>query len=219
MKTTPKSLLRLAMIFLCTSSLSSVVQAQTLIIGNPVMSGNGCAPGTTSVVLSPDQSVLSVLFSAFSAEAGPEVGRANARTICEMRIPVKVPDGYKLKVMKIDYRGFVSLPTRISNARLTTRHGFLDRKRNKRAIAGDNKQYLGPASKDIIETQSLRNAWDSDCGAQTDIELQTELEVSNRGTNDRAGTAFLSLESMDAPGAGLFYDMELKPCNGNGRNR
>jgi hypothetical protein len=199
--------------FLCPGVLTTTLLfassawGQSLQLGVPTMSGTGCTAGTSSVALSSDQTILSVIFSEFNVESESGNDRAN----CAMVIPIKVPDGYRLKVFKIDYRGFVSLPNRTASAELITKNALVDH-RIKRGQNNSSKTFLGPKEKEFSDTQALRDAWSSECGAQTEIQLETLLVLHNRGNRQR-DMAQVTLDSLDTEGAGMQFQIKLHPCH------
>ncbi|OJF93968.1 DUF4360 domain-containing protein [Pararhizobium antarcticum] len=74
---------------------------------SPAQAADGCAPGTSSTVTSPDGNATSVLFDDFSVGAGGTAGIARATTTCNLSIAVTQPKGYS--VFAVDYRGFVTV--------------------------------------------------------------------------------------------------------------
>src|SRR5258706_7496610 len=68
---------------------------------------NACPEGTYSVVTSPDGSTLSILFDNFLVKSNSN--STLIRKFCNIRVPLKLPDGYTLGVYKVDYRGFAHL--------------------------------------------------------------------------------------------------------------
>ncbi len=71
------------------------------------LAADGCAPGTSSTVTSPDGNATSVLFDDFSAAGGGTSGTARGSTTCNLSINVTQPEGYS--VFAVDYRGFVTV--------------------------------------------------------------------------------------------------------------
>ena len=79
-------------------------------LGEPGYGGTGCPDGTVSVTLSPDQKALSLLFDQYQVEVGGETGKSFDRKSCNIAIPVHVPQGLSVSILKIDFRGFNHLP-------------------------------------------------------------------------------------------------------------
>jgi hypothetical protein len=78
------------------------------IVGYPIVQGNGCPDGTYSVVLSPDGTEMSILFSAFTAETDADHSYDFAN--CNIAIPIDVPTGVTVGLVGIDYRGLAYIP-------------------------------------------------------------------------------------------------------------
>jgi hypothetical protein len=78
-------------------------------IGEATFDGNGCPEGTYSVVLSPDGTELSILFSSFTAETDED--HRNAFANCSVAIPIDIPSGITVGLMGVDYRGLSFIPS------------------------------------------------------------------------------------------------------------
>src|SRR5688572_13248934 len=89
---------------------SSAFAQNGISLGQPGFGGNGCPQGTVSATLTDNASTLSVLFDDYIVESGGSTGQRLARKTCNVSIPVRVPQGLSLSVIKVDYRGFNSLP-------------------------------------------------------------------------------------------------------------
>src|SRR5210317_1389202 len=90
--------------------LSFAVYADDIFLGVPGYGGNGCPAGSASVTLSPDAKSLSIIFDEFITETNRR--KPIDRKSCNLAIPVHVPQGLSVSIIDIDYRGFVSLPSR-----------------------------------------------------------------------------------------------------------
>ena len=75
-------------------------------LGMPDYGGTGCPAGTASVVLSPSEDQISILFDSFVAEAGGATRRTVDRKACDLGIPITIPQGYSVAVVQTDFRGF-----------------------------------------------------------------------------------------------------------------
>src|SRR4051812_29902908 len=80
-------------------------------LGQPITGGSGCPAGSAAAVLSPDGKNLSILFDQYQALAGGTSGLQFDRKACSVAIPVHVPQGYSVSILKIDYRGFNAIPS------------------------------------------------------------------------------------------------------------
>jgi hypothetical protein len=91
------------------------VFADDISLGQPGYGGTGCPAGTVSVTLSPDAKSLSLLFDEYQVSVGGETGRSFDRKSCNIAIPVHVPQGLSVSILKIDFRGFNHLPRSASS--------------------------------------------------------------------------------------------------------
>ena len=104
-----KTILALAALAL-SAGFVSVAHADDISLGEPGYGGTGCPGGSVSTTLSPDAKSLSLLFDAYSAQAGGDTGKAFDRKSCNIAIPVHVPQGLSISVLAIDYRGYNNVP-------------------------------------------------------------------------------------------------------------
>src|SRR4051812_46592540 len=93
------SLLALGMIGVAPIAEAQVNPSQVS-LGVPSYNGTGCPLGTVSAQLSPDAQSLSIMFGSFVAEAGGMSGRTVDRKACNIAIPVHVPQGYSVSLIK-----------------------------------------------------------------------------------------------------------------------
>lgn len=196
-----KSLLVLAALL----SWSVQSAADTLRLGNPSYGGNGCPAGSASVVISPDQQSLSVLFDSFIAEAGNTTGRRVDRKSCNLAIPVSVPQGYSLTVIGIDYRGFNAVPSGGASNRFDVEY-FWAGSRGPRF----SKQFRGP----LTDTYEIRhdliasaNVW-SACGADVILRVNSSATATS---NARMDQTMMTVDSADI-NAGMIYHLQWRRC-------
>jgi hypothetical protein len=175
-------------------------------LGTPSYAGTGCPLGSTSATLSPDGQSLSILFGAFQAEAGGSTGRTIDRKACNIAIPVGVPQGYTVSVIKIDYRGFDSLPLSAS-ATFDAEYFF----------AGQNgpayhKSFNGAEDGNFTLNNQLvaQSAVWSPCGADVNLRTNTNISVVTNQNNEQA---MLSIDSADIT-SGVVYQLQWQRCNG-----
>src|SRR5689334_8347785 len=89
---------------------TSVAHADDIALGTPGYGGTGCPDGSASVTLSPDAKSLSILFDSFVVDAGGATNKAFDRKVCNVAIPVHVPQGLSVSILAIDYRGHNEIP-------------------------------------------------------------------------------------------------------------
>jgi hypothetical protein len=189
-------------------ALSAPVLAQgidTVRLGTPSYNGTGCPLGTISASLTPDGQSLSLMFGSFQVDAGGNTGRTIDRKACQIGIPVQVPQGISVSVIKIDYRGYNRLPLNASGT-FDVEYFF----------AGQNgpayhKSFVGATDGNFTLNNSLvatANVW-SPCGADVNLRTNTSIAVQTNQFNEQA---MLTLDSADIT-AGVIYQLSYKRCN------
>lgn len=175
-------------------------------LGIPGYGGNGCPSGSASVTLSPDNKSLSIIFDEFITEAGPGVGKTLDRKSCNIAIPVHIPQGFSVSVIGVDYRGFVSLPSRRSFAQLKAEY-FLAGSRGpiyrKRFRGSQDTDYL--FSNDITAQAVVWSA----CGADVNLRVNASMLLKN---GDRYDDALATVDSADVS-SGIIYQLQWKRCH------
>ncbi|MCM2280598.1 MAG: DUF4360 domain-containing protein [Bdellovibrionaceae bacterium] len=181
-------------------------QAQTGIqLDYPAYGGNGCPNNSASVTLSPDQSQLSILFDQYIVEAGATTGKRIDRKSCNVRIPVKIPQGYSISVFQVDYRGFNAIP---SGGRSTFNvEYFFAGSRGPR----QTKTFRGPMNEEYLISDRLgveALVW-SPCGASTILSANTSMMVQS---NSRFDQVLSTVDSADIS-AGIVYHIQWRRCH------
>jgi hypothetical protein len=184
------------------------VPVQQIRLGTPTYAGSGCPLGTTSASLAPDGSSLSILFGAFQANAGGSSGNTVDRKACNIAIPVGVPQGFTVSVIKIDYRGYNRLPLNAS-ATFDVEYFF----------AGQNgpayhKSFVGAQDGNFTLSNSLvatSTVW-SPCGQDVDLRTDTNIAVQTNQNNEQT---MFTLDSADIS-SGVVYQLQWQRCNVGG---
>jgi Domain of unknown function (DUF4360) len=173
-------------------------------LGEPEYAGTGCPNGTVASVLSPDNTALSVLFDQYVAEAGESNGKTMDRKNCSLGIPIKVPGGYSVSVIKVDYRGYTFIP-RGARVRFDVEYFFAGSRGP--AI---REVMTGPKDDNYVLTDRLLASalvW-SACGADTNIRINTSLLAqTNRNRDDVLAT----LDSTDVD-TKVIYHLAWRRC-------
>jgi hypothetical protein len=178
----------------------------------PTYAGTGCPDGTATATLAPDQKTLTVLFDQYIARAGGASGTARAQMNCQIQIPFQVPEGYRVQVVKLDYRGFASLPERTSSS-FTAGFRYLDsqRRRTKTAHFQRRRVLRGPLQSNFELTSVLRGKqhW-SPCGQSFVLAADSNLAVQAgpRSTDE----AFSTVDSLDAVQMPVKFALRWKRC-------
>ena len=173
-------------------------------LGTPSYGGNGCPAGSASASISPDGSQLSILFDSFMAEAGGFTGKTVDRKACNLAIPVHVPQGFSVSLVRIDYRGFNSLP-----------YGGSSRFNVEYFFAGSqgprySKAFYGPTAQDFTITNNLIASavtW-SPCGQDVILRTNANMMVMTNAQNQQA---LATVDSADIS-AGILYQLQWQRC-------
>ena len=190
------------------SAAHAQVPVQQIRLGTPSYAGTGCPLGTTSASLSPDGQSLSILFGAFQAQAGGSSGNTVDRKACDIAIPVGIPQGYTVSVIKIDYRGYNRLPLNAS-ATFDVEYFF----------AGQNgpayhKSFIGAQDGNFTLNNALVAAstvW-SPCGEDVNLRTNTSIAVQTNQNNEQT---LFTLDSADIT-SGVIYQLQWQRCNVGG---
>ncbi len=185
-------------------SIASAAHADGIRLGIPAYGGNGCPAGSASATLSDDASQLSILFDSFSAEAGGSSGRSLDRKACNLAIPVHVPQGFSVSLIRADYRGFNAIP---AGGRSTFNVEYF--------FAGQqgprySKTFMGPQQSDYTISNALiaqAVVW-SPCGQ--DVILRTNANVMAM-TNSRFEQIMTTVDSADFS-SGIIYQLQWRQC-------
>ena len=151
-------------------SYGSMAFAQGLQLGEPLYGGSGCPAGTVGSVLSPDEKALSILYDSYIVEAGPSVGRMTAHKSCNVAIPVRVPQGYSVSIIRVDYRGFASAPYG-SSVQLNREYFFAGSRglRLRSELGGHDDNYT--ITDNLVASAIV---W-TPCGASTTLRINTSI--------------------------------------------
>jgi Domain of unknown function (DUF4360) len=197
-----KTLLALAVL-----ALGLTAEAQ-IRLGQPAYGGTGCPAGTASVSITDDQSILSILFDAFVAQAPSPQGAAFDRKSCNLRIPVSVGPGYQVALVAFDYRGFAAIPVGGRGA-FEARYAYV----GQRTPAVFRKNFAAG----VVDNYSLKNElistsvdW-TPCSTGRDLMLTVDANILAM-TNQQRQAANVSIDSVDVS-AGLLYAIQLRRCN------
>jgi hypothetical protein len=188
-------------LFMVTSALNGFA-ADDIRLGTPGYGGTGCPANTASVTLSPDAKTLSIIFDQYVAEAGYTTGRTLDRKTCNIAIPVHVPQGYSVSILKFDYRGFVSVPRGENQFNVEYFFaGYTGPKFRKTFTSGAEQEYL-LGNSFAVETLS----W-SRCGEDVNLRINSSLQAKSFNGQ----TSMITLDSADIH-AGIVYQLQWRRC-------
>jgi hypothetical protein len=183
---------------------STSALADSIYLGQPGYGGTGCPQGSVNAVLSPDAQTLSILFDQYMTQVGGSTKKTIDLKTCAVSIPVHVPQGYSVSLIRLDYRGFNSLP-----------HGAQTQLDIEYFFGGSvgpkyKKVFKGPQDQEYTVTNNLiatAVVW-SACGADVNLRTNTKL-FTRAGANKQ--DALSTVDSIDAT-AGIIYKLQWKKC-------
>ena len=196
-----KALLTVAVLALGLSA-----QAQ-IRLGVPAYGGTGCPSGSASVSLTDDQSILSVLFDQFVAQAPTAMNANFDRKSCNLRIPVSVGPGYQVALIAFDYRGFAAIPSG-GRGSFEARYAYVGQARP--AIFRKNFA-SGRADNYSLKNELISTSVDwTPCSTGRDLMLTVDANIL-AVTNSMNQATNVSIDSVDVS-AGLLYAIQLRRC-------
>lgn len=195
-------------ILMCLSTwlIAGVAMGQSGIrLGAPSYGGNGCPNGTANVSLSPEEDAISILFDSFTASAGGDSGKRVDRKSCNLSIPVNIPQGYSVSVIKVDYRGFNYIPAAGAYTRLNTEYFWA-------GIRGPSfsKLFVGPQNTDFTTSNGIiaeSLVW-TPCGASVNLRVNSSIMAQS---NNRMDQTDIMVDSADIT-SGLIYHIQWRRC-------
>ena len=192
------------------SESSDTVDIPDLVIGDPVAMGSGCAQNSVASILSPDQKVLSVVFDDFTVEAGVDVGDTNRRQ-CRLVIPISVPQGYKMAVARLDFRGFSSTPPGAKALFATTYYNSTLNSHERGAAERKNEKIFSdaqPVNFFLSSGLATKPMW-SECGLGFNFNIDSVLAAKSNEAKDQV---LITLDSLDMGPTGAVYHLVWKTC-------
>lgn len=178
--------------------------AADISLGEPGYGGTGCPAGTVSVTLSPDAKSLSLLFDQYQVAVGGDTGKSFNRKSCNIAIPVHVPQGLSVSVMKIDFRGFNHLP-QSATSQFNVEYFFAGTRG-----PAFQKIFRGPLDDDYLINNELTVqaiVW-SGCGADVNLRTNSSMRVQTVANRE----AMASIDSEDI-NAGIIYQLQWRSCS------
>jgi hypothetical protein len=183
--------------------LSAPVFADDISLGEPGYGGTGCPAGTVSVTLSPDAKSLSLLFDQYEVAVGGETGKSFDRKSCNIAIPVHVPQGLSVSILKIDFRGFNHLP-QSATSQFNVEYFFAGTRG-----PGFQKRFRGPLSEDYLINNELTAEsiiW-AGCGQDVNLRTNSSMRVNTVANQE----AMASIDSEDV-NAAIVYHLQWREC-------
>lgn len=173
----------------------------------PTIGGNGCSAGTVGAALTEDKKTLSVVFDNYVAEAGASAGVKRDVKNCSVAIPVEVPAGMQFMLVKLDYRGFNSIPAN-ARTRYITMYSMVDPDKGKQIGKRIRRKFdfFGPLEEEYIISSDISNqiVW-SKCGKTVNFKIDTRIAAATNKNNE---DVMATIDSLDASAGGASNNVE-----------
>jgi len=199
-----------------------------VILHNPAYAGSGCPAGSAGVAMSTDNRAVSIVFDQFTTEAGAHANKQTTEKSCRIIIPIGAPQGFRMAVAQMDYRGFKHLPEK-ARAKLVAvhqiRHQLLKLLGPKVKSA---QVFDGPNSEDfymsaVLEAKPLLNLKGppildpvlnpilKTCGGLYNLEIDVSIAVMTHQTSEQA---MITLDSIDGQvqDGNVAYHLQWEQC-------
>jgi len=181
--------------------------ADKIVIDVAAANGSGCPLGTTSVLVSPDNTAFTVIYSDYHAQVGGDSASDAFRRNCQLVLNVHVPQGLTYAISKTDYRGYAQLQ-RGATAYQKASYYFQGDSHTARA----QHNFSGPLNGDWQTTDVVGIAalvW-APCGAKRFFNINTELRA-DLGWSKPSDVSLIAMDSTDME-IGTVYHLSWKSC-------
>jgi len=169
-----------------------------LLIETAAFANSDCPNTVLNIDESENFATITVFFDNFSTDS--DLKR------CDFTFQIDVPNGKRMGVYKIDYRGFAILP-KFGKGYINVSYDFANSKG-----PDFHKQIVGPVADnffftDVIGAGVFRG---SRCGGKETLNMTAKLSVDTRSSADQG---FIAMDSGDGNSkAGVAYHFKLKSC-------
>lgn len=181
--------------------------ADDISLGEPSYGGTGCPQGSVGITLSPDAKVLSLIFDSYVAEAGKSAGKTLQRQTCNLSVPIHVPQGMSVSVLKVDYRGYVYAPKGTS-AQFNVEY-FLKSFNGSTTGPKVSKSFSNYDNDYIISNQlGLQAVVWSACGEDVNLRVNSSMTAKSNAKKD---DVLATVDSVDVAG-GIIYQLQWQKC-------
>ncbi len=180
-------------------------------MGQASFSGSGCTARDSQAILNPDNTVVSLIFDSFQVASGGNNGPKKDRKNCNIRIPFNVPEGFRVAIIKVDFRGFSQSPEGGKNKLVTNyqisdlQSGVMAQKTVKR-----HKWFKGPHQEDfVLNTDLTRRLIWTKCGQDFNLHMDSQLVAFS---NSKLEQAQISIDSIDMTRVQIGYHLIWRKC-------
>jgi hypothetical protein len=188
--------------------MGAMAYADDIQLMEPSYGGTGCPQGTVGAALSPDNKALSIVFDSFMAEAGKSSGKSIDRKSCNLIVPIHIPTGLSVSILKVDYRGYVFAP-KGTQAKFNVEY-FLKSFGSQSSGPKDAKTFNGLYDDEYMITNNLGLSavvW-SACGEDVNLRINSSMMAK---TNAKKDDVLATVDSTDIA-AGLVYYLQWQKC-------
>lgn len=171
-------------------------------LGYASYGGTGCPDGTARTVLSPDRRTLSILFDHYVAET--ERSQRLARASCSLAVPIHVPPGLRVSLLRVDYRGYARIP-----------RGGRGSFRAEYFFAGNfghtiERYFASGYERDFLLTDRNRLVTWSECGESVIARVNSSA-IAEKSSPWSDEEAMVIVDTADVDAGILFY-LEWREC-------
>lgn len=184
------------------------VPAGRVTIDVATVNGSGCPQGTAAVAVAADNTAFTVTYSEYLAQVGVGAEPTDVRKNCQLNLDVHVPQGFTYAVAAVDYRGFAQLQDGAHGLQKASYYF-----QGSAETAEQSHRLSGPYSdnwhtRDTTDYSAL--VWAA-CGAEKNVNINSELRVSGGTSNTEESTSFITMDSTDADVSTVFQ-LAWKRC-------
>jgi hypothetical protein len=171
------------------------------------MNGSGCPGDSAEVLMAPDNTTFTVLYSKYIAQAGKGSEPDEFRRNCQLALNVHVPSGFTFAIAKTDYRGYMKL---VPGAWAYEQANYYFQGMSQTARLRHN--FAGGYDGDWQTTDQVGLAsytW-APCGATRYLNINTELRIGVGSSNGQS-LNMITMDSTDTT-LGTIYHLAWRHC-------
>jgi len=190
-------------------------------IRNVQVNGDGCKPGTASVIVTstdpnnPVADFLEILYSEFQVTRGKGVNAAESRKQCTIVVDLFIPSGLSFTLIDVEWDGFADLPKGYTGLQ-TSSYKFPFFSNTARAQSKVKGPFNGNYGRqDTLAT--LAQIW-SPCGRTIPLNIQAQVQLTGALTNDQATMSIDTTIGKVTQKWGFQWQTCNPPSGNNGNN-
>ena len=211
--------------------------------GEPIISGRDCDESNTSVVLSPDNTAFTILFSSLvTSTVGVEPNQNNMKYApqksCNVRINFRPRPGHQIELKYVEYRGYMDAPGPKTYAWFQSKHEFIGgsvitkemgRVNTSRFVGalGIYKNNLPQGGQEVLwqaryaGTDPKRDigAYISNCTGTAPLSIEASVKAHTFDPNIDATVMMDSADGQIRTGQTTRYEVREVPCDAWNKQR